>query len=62
MTSIVQTLCRAAVPALALALAGSAAAQIKLLFNSYEPPGGAIFPGAIKPWIADVEKATEGRV
>ena len=47
---------------IAMTVSLAVSAQVKILFNSFEPPGGAIFPGAIKPWIAEVERVTEGRV
>jgi TRAP-type C4-dicarboxylate transport system substrate-binding protein len=46
-------------PALA---AGSAQAQVKLVFNSFAPPNFVINQGMIDVWAKNVERVTEGRV
>jgi len=54
-----------AIPAVLAAsvLAGnSASAETTILFNQFAPPKHILNVGIINPWIASVEKATEGRV
>jgi TRAP-type C4-dicarboxylate transport system substrate-binding protein len=41
---------------------GMATAQTKIVFNQFAPPKFVINTDIINPWIADIEKATEGRV
>ncbi|KAB7619520.1 TRAP transporter substrate-binding protein DctP [Alkalilimnicola sp. S0819] len=43
------------------ALTGAAQAEVKILFNAYEPPAGGNTVAA-KAWIEEVERVTEGRV
>ena len=47
---------------LAAALPLSAHAQTKILFNSFIQPAHPINSRILKPWAADIEKATDGRV
>ncbi|MGE3246162.1 MAG: hypothetical protein AB7F96_18650 [Beijerinckiaceae bacterium] len=56
---ISKTLALAAVLTLA---AGAAHAQTTLLFNSFTPHGGQLHQKIIAPYLAHIEKATEGRV
>ena len=45
------------------ALAGAAQAQtVTLKYSNWLPPGQAMRVEVVEPWIADVEKATQGRV
>lgn len=58
---------RRTVTALILAAAAAAtplaaSAQTTILFNSFIPPTHPINGRVLKPWVADIEKATQGRV
>lgn len=46
----------------ALGLAGTAAAQTTLTMSSWVPPTHYVVKDILQPWMAEVEKATEGRV
>jgi TRAP-type transport system periplasmic protein len=39
-----------------------AAADTTIVFNNFLAPNDALWTDVMLPWIADVEKATEGRV
>ena len=45
-----------------LALTGTAQAQTTLSLSSWVPPTHYLVKDILQPWMADVEKATEGRV
>jgi TRAP-type transport system periplasmic protein len=45
-----------------LALTGTARAQTTLTLSSWVPPTHYLVKDILQPWMADVEKATEGRV
>jgi len=51
-----------AFPACATAPAPSTGQPIKLVFTSHEPPTGFITQDFYKPWFADLEKRTGGKV
>ncbi|MEZ5705764.1 MAG: hypothetical protein R3E56_11060 [Burkholderiaceae bacterium] len=57
----IQTLLAGAAMA-ALALQSTAHAQTTLTLSSWVPPTSHVVTDIIQPWMADVEKATEGRV
>jgi len=42
--------------------AQSASAKVKLVFCNFAPPKHILSSGIVKPWLKDIEKATEGRV
>ncbi|WP_323042279.1 hypothetical protein [Gemmobacter sp.] len=46
----------------ALMLAAPASAETTIVFNNFLSPNDKLWLDVMKPWIADVEKATEGRV
>lgn len=46
----------------ALSVMGTAHAQTTLTLSSWVPPTSHVVTDIIQPWMADVEKATEGRV
>lgn len=48
--------------ALLLALPMSVRAQQTILFNNFLAPNDKLYTGVIKPWLADIERVTEGRV
>ena len=48
--------------AAAMMATASAKAETKILFSPFTPPGHVMFTGIVKPWAADVERVTEGRV
>lgn len=42
--------------------AQSASAKVKLVFCNFAPPKHILSSGIIRPWVKDIERATEGRV
>lgn len=44
------------------AASGTALAQTKIVFNQFAPPKFVLNTDIVNPWIAEIEKATEGRV
>ncbi|MDP2094488.1 MAG: hypothetical protein Q8K50_11465, partial [Hydrogenophaga sp.] len=45
-----------------LGLTGTAQAQTMLTLSSWVPPAHYVVKDILQPWMAEVEKATEGRV
>jgi TRAP-type C4-dicarboxylate transport system substrate-binding protein len=58
----VSSLSAAAVAMSTMSIATPATAETKLLFNLFVPVKHPFHTGMFKPWAADVEKATKGRV
>ena len=59
-----RTLCATALACLSAmaGVTGAQAAEVNLRLHTFEPPQGTSLSKSIKPWIAAVEKASQGRI